>query len=75
MKIKYILAGALVAMLAIPGTASQMAQRQAAVAPINTASSMGLFNDPHAEPVLSIQLPTTFTGFDIGTHPLAMFRS
>ncbi len=75
MKIKYVFAAALVAMFAIPGTASQLAQRQAAVTPIDASSTLGLFSDPRSEPVLSISLPTSFSGLDIGTHPLAAFRS
>ena len=75
MKIKYILAGALVAMFVIPGTASQLAQRQAAATPIDMSSTLGLFSDPRAEPTLSITLPTAFVRLDFGTHPLAAFRS
>ena len=79
MKIKYVLAGALVAMFAIPGTASQLAVRQTADAPfigdVTMASTGGTFSDPDAAPQLSIQLPTRFVALNIGAHPLDSFRS
>ena len=78
MKIKYILAAALVAMFAIPGTASQLAVRNSAglplIGPASTVSTAGLFNDPNAEPQLSITLPNRFVALDTGVHPLATFQ-
>jgi hypothetical protein len=77
MKIKYILAVGIVALLAVPGTASQLAARSAASAPLLPApvgaSTAGLFHDPSAAPVLSIRLPSRFVAFDIGTQPLQSF--
>ena len=79
MKIKYILAAALVAMFAIPGTASQLAVRDSASLPLIGPAAMvataGLFNDPNASPQLSITLPTQFVALDTGTHPLDTFHS
>lgn len=79
MQIKFILAGALVAMFAIPGTASQLAARQSLDAPLlgqlTAASTGGTFSDPHMAPQLSIELPTRFVAFNIGGHPLDSFRS
>jgi len=77
MRVSYILAGAFVAMLAVPGTASQLASRSAMSAPLMTApvaATMGAFDDPNAEPNLSITLPVKFTALDIGTHPLQSFN-
>ena len=52
MKVKFILAAALVAMFAIPGTASQLAVRSSAslplIGPVPAASTAGLFSDPNA---------------------------
>ena len=49
MKVKYILAGALVALFAVPGTASQLAARAALNAPLDAppvvATTAGLFHD------------------------------
>jgi hypothetical protein len=72
MKIKYVLALALVAMLAIPGTASQFAGSVSARSPLATA---GLFSDPHAEPALSIELPTHFSAADVDGGALQHFKS
>ena len=72
MKIKYVLAGALVAMFAVPGTASQLVAYNAA-ATVPAASTAGLFHDPNVEPKLSIALPTRFVALDVGTHPLQSF--
>jgi len=69
---KYALALALVAMLAIPGTASQFAGQVSAHSPLATA---GLFSDPHAEPALSIELPTHFTAVSLDGGALQHFRS
>ena len=78
MKIKYILAGAIVAMLVVPGTASQLAARNAVAGPLLpvpvAASTAGAFSDPAQAPTLSIQLPSRFVALDIGDHPLASFR-
>jgi hypothetical protein len=78
MKIKYILAGVLVALFAIPGTASQLAVRQAAEAAFlgqpGMASTGGAFSDPHVTPQLTIQLPTRFVALNFDAHPLASFR-
>ena len=78
MKIKYLLAIALVAMFAIPGTASQLAARNALsgplLAPVTAATSGGAFADPNAAPQLTISLPTRFTALDMGTHPLQTFN-
>ena len=78
MKIKYILAGAFVAMLAVPGTASQLAIRNAVAQPLLpvllAASTAGAFSDPSQAPKLSIELPTRFVALDIGDHPLASFH-
>lgn len=78
MKIKFILAGALVAMFAIPGTASQLAIRDSAslplIGPVPTVATAGLFSDPNANPEFSITLPTRFVAFDAGTHPLETFH-
>lgn len=78
MKIKYILAGAIVAMLAVPGTASQLAARSASAQPLLpaplSASTAGAFSDPSGEPNLSIELPTRFVALDIGPHPLQSFN-
>lgn len=79
MQIKYILAAALVAMFVIPGTASQLAVRDASsaafMAPATSVATGGLFHDPNVEPQLSIALPTRFAALDIGSHPLQSFRS
>ena len=80
MKIKYVLALGLVALFAVPGTASQLAARSAMNAPFIappavTATTAGLFSDPNTEPTLSITLPTRFTALDIGSHPLQTFAS
>lgn len=79
MKVKFILAAALVAMFAIPGTASQLAVRSAAslplIGPVPAVSTAGLFSDPNAAPQLSIRLPTRFVALDTGVHPLDSFRS
>jgi len=74
MKIKYIVSLAVVAMLALPATASQIAAR-AAGEPIvaANASTLGLFNDPDAEPTLSITLPTRFIAPVDATQPLQHF--
>jgi hypothetical protein len=77
MKLRYLLAGAFVAMFAIPGTASQLAVRSAASAPLLPSPGIatgGLFDDPHVAPALSITLPTRFTALDVGAHPLQSFK-
>ena len=71
MKIKYVLALALVAMLAIPGTASQFTSQQAIASPLGTA---GLFDDPHAAPALSIELPTRFSAVSVDAGTLQHFK-
>ena len=71
MKIKYVLALALVAMLAIPGTASQFAGPVSAHSPLATA---GLFSDPHADPALSVELPTRFTAVSVDDGALQHFK-
>lgn len=81
MRVSYILAGAFVAMLVVPGTASQLASRSAMSGPLMAAPvsativTGGAFHDPNAEPKLSIVLPVKFTALDIGTHPLQSFSS
>jgi hypothetical protein len=72
MKIRTILALALVAMFAIPGSASEFAANAAAA---NTASGStgGLFSDPDAVPQLSITLPTHFTAVSTAGDPLGHF--
>jgi len=78
MRISYILAGAFLTMLVVPGTASQLAARSAMSAPLlaaPVAATTGTFNDPNAEPKLSITLPAKFVALDIGTHPLQTFGS
>jgi hypothetical protein len=78
MKVKFILAAALVAMFAIPGTASQLAVRNSAglplIGPAPVASTAGLFSDPNAVPQFSIKLPTRFVALDTGVHPLEAFH-
>lgn len=68
MKIKYVLALGIVVMLAVPGTASQLAARAALKGPLLAApvgaTTAGLFSDPHVEPALSITLPTRFSAID-----------
>lgn len=70
MKIKYILAGALVALFAVPGTASQLAARNVMDAPLIAqpvaAATAGLFHDPNSEPQLTITLPTRFEAIALG---------
>jgi hypothetical protein len=78
MQIKYIFAVALVALFAVPGTASQLAARSAMSAPFAglpaaTAASRG-FDDPNLAPSLSIELPTRFVAADIEAQPLEQFR-
>jgi len=77
MKVKYILAGALVALFAVPGTASQLAARAALNAPLDAppvvATTAGLFHDPNAEPQLSITLPTRFEAISVGAGELQRF--
>jgi len=69
MKIKYVLALGIVAMLAVPGTASQLAARGALssplIAPPVVSTTAGLFADPHAAPELSIMLPSHFSAADV----------
>jgi hypothetical protein len=77
MKPRYLLAGAFLAMFAIPGTASQLAVRSAASAPLLASPGIatgGLFDDPHVAPALSITLPTRFTALGVGAHPLQSFN-
>jgi hypothetical protein len=78
MRVSYILAGAFLAMLVVPGTASQLAARSAMTAPLMatpvSAAAGGAFHDPNAAPKLSIVLPVKFTALDIGTHPLQSFN-
>ena len=57
MRIKYLLAVGLVALFALPGTASQLAARAAAGAPI----ASGAFSDPDVAPNFSITLPVVFS--------------
>lgn len=73
MKIRTILALALVAMFAIPGSASEFATNAAAA--VNTAkgSTGGLFNDPDVVPQLSITLPTHFRAITTISDPLGHF--
>lgn len=76
MKITYVLAGAIVALFVVPGTASQLTARMS-TPPMSTPSirgTAGLFHDPNIAPQLSITLPTRFTALDVGTHPLDSFR-
>jgi hypothetical protein len=77
MKLKYVLAGALVALLAVPGTASQLAARAALNAPLAAppvaVSTAGLFHDPNAEPQLSITLPARFEAITVGAGELQHF--
>jgi len=77
MKVKYILAAALVALFAVPGTASQLAARNAVNAsPITAPAAMttaGLFHDPNSEPQLTITLPTHFEAIAVGQSELQHF--
>jgi len=78
MRTKYVLAGALIAMFVVPGTAGQLITRgvlSSALlpAPLGSATA-GLFHDPNAEPTLTIRLPTRFHALDVGTHPVDSFR-
>ncbi len=59
--LKLMLALPVVAMLAIPGAAKQVADIDAAVMVATTApqSAFGLFLDPHAEPILSYEAPAS----------------
>jgi len=78
MRISYILAGAFLTMLVVPGTASQLAARSAMTAPLlaaPVAATTGTFNDPNVAPTLTIKLPVKFTALDVGTHPLQTFGS
>ncbi len=75
MKIRYILALALVAMFAIPGTASQFSALGASSAPVAhpAGSTGGLFDDPDGEPRLSLTLPTRFVAIDTAADPALPF--
>jgi|GEM_PF-4905135 len=77
MQVKYILAGAILAMLVAPGTASQLAARSAVASPLLPTpagvSTLGAFSDPNSSPQLTIQLPTRFQALDIGTSELQSF--
>jgi hypothetical protein len=77
MRVSYILAGAFLAMLVVPGTASQLAARSALSAPLlatPVSPTAGTFDDPNADPKLSITLPVKFVALDIGAHPLQSFN-
>jgi hypothetical protein len=77
MRIKYILAVAIVALFVVPGTASQLAARAATASPgaaVAASGTAGLFDDPHVAPTLSIELPVRFVALDIGSHPLQSFN-
>ncbi|HTJ57520.1 MAG TPA: hypothetical protein VL418_08165 [Devosiaceae bacterium] len=78
MKSSYIFAGTLVALFALPGTASQLMTRgsmsSSLLAPPLAAHTAGLFNDPNYKPRLSITLPKRFRALDIGTHLVDSFR-
>jgi len=73
MKIRTILALALIAMFAIPGSASEFAANAAAAADTANGSTSGLFNDPDTVPQLSISLPTHFSAITV-SGPLGHFR-
>jgi hypothetical protein len=73
MKIRTILALALVAMFAIPGSASEFATNAAAAVSTANGSTGGLFDDPDAVPHLSITLPTRFTAIPAVSEPLGHF--
>jgi hypothetical protein len=64
MKIRYIVGLAVVAMLVIPGTASEFAAIGAQPHAASTATP-SVFNDPNATPTLSITLPTKFVAVDL----------
>ena len=78
MKIKYVLAGAIVAMFVVPGTASQFGlygsnSSPLMATPAASATTAGLFSGPSAAR-LSLTLPSRFVALDIGTHPLQSFH-
>ncbi len=76
-KFKYVLAAGVVALLVIPGTASQLMAQGAMSSPLLPApqagATRGLFDDPHTAPSLSITLPARFSAADIDTQPTARF--
>lgn len=60
LRLKLLLALAVVALLALPGVAKTAAPSD----PDQTAqAAFGLFLDPHAEPVLHIELPGGYPAF------------
>lgn len=77
MQVKYTLAAATIALLAVPGTASQLAARGLADSPLLpvpvNASTDGAFSDPVASPRLSIELPTRFSFPEVSGADLQRF--
>jgi hypothetical protein len=73
MKIRTILVLALIAMFAIPGSASEFATNATAAANTASGSTNGLFFDPDAAPDFSITLPTHFTAISTTGYPLGHF--
>jgi hypothetical protein len=73
MKIRTILALALIAMFAIPGSASEFATNATAAANTTRGSTNGLFYDPDAVPQFSITLPTHFTAINATGYPPSHF--
>jgi hypothetical protein len=69
MRIKYLLAVGLIALFALPGTASQLAARAAAASP---QAAGGAFSDPDIAPNFSITLPVVFSAPTFDT-PLQHF--
>ncbi len=77
MKIRYLLAAGIVALLVIPGTAGQLMAQGVMASPMLPApqagATHGLFDDPHTAPAFSITLPTRFSVAGIDTQPAARF--
>jgi hypothetical protein len=75
MKIRYIVGAAVIAMFVIPGSASEFAAIGAQHTASYAASASHLFNDPNAEPTLSITLPAKFVAVDTQFDPTQHFNS